>query len=197
MSRTLSNTLKTKFYFGAELVDLIKEKNKDLLDQIIHCYVSVFNESWSEKWDFESASREIIESFSMDSNRIPLAVFLFDQSKVVGFAWAVITTDDYISAKKDMPFPVSMPEKNDGISVLKFWLNIWNKKKILIFREMGVLKSYRGGHAISLFYPIIRCANKHGCNYINYWTSSKSPTFTMGLSISFYAIDTQYFVAWT
>ncbi len=188
MRSSSSTALTTKFYLGDQLNDLLSQKNKGLLDQIIQCYIEVFNESWGEKWDYESASNEITSSFKNNKSRIPLAVFLFDKSRVVGFAWAIITDIIHIESEKDMPFNILKGEKNDGVDSLKFWMKIWGKKSILVFREMGVLKSYRGGHALSLFLPIIKSARENNCDYINYWTSPESATFKLGLSIGFWPI---------
>jgi hypothetical protein len=187
MKWTPSNILTTKFYFGAELTNLINEE-KVILDQIIHCYITVFNESWGEEWNYDAASKEIISSFSSSKHRIPLAVLLFDRSKVVGFAWAVVTEAEFLSPERDMPFHAKQSEKIDGVNSVKFWLNQASKSRILIFREMGVLKSYRGGNAMTLFFPIIQRANVLGCDYVNYWTSVKSPTLKMGLSFGFWPI---------
>lgn len=179
-----------KFNVGRRFVQLvIKDKEVEALDteflrKIALCYQEVFNESWGEEWTEASALREILKSFKAEEGREFIGTVLLRGEKVVGFSWGVVADVNAISPNRDMPFESPLNEKEDSLRTLAHWLEVsGGGQKVLIFREIGALKSVRGRLAGALAFHLLDSAIQGGAQSLFLWTSPKSAAFKLSLGL--------------
>ena len=122
-----------KMYRGRELESLT---HRQFLE-IANCYKEVFNESWGESWTTASAMKEVKDSLKCSPHRIPIAMFLNRNECIVGFAWGMLLDKEDLMLR-DMNFYLPKGKKQEGIDVLKYWLDNVAKKKECSFIENSV-----------------------------------------------------------
>ncbi len=172
-----------KVYFGKEL-ELLTDLQ---LLEIANCYKEVFNESWGESWTTESALKEVRENFTWRKHRIPVAAFLCVDSRIVGFAWALLQESEYLM-ERDMPFDLPIKEKRIGLNVSRYWLDAIVRKKIFLWREVGVLRPYRRDITAFLGLTLFNRAYESGHDTIMLWTNLSSQEFKWGLGMGLFPL---------
>jgi hypothetical protein len=171
---------KLRFISGKDLSN-IKPKERE---SIACLYRDVFNEDWGENWTFESALKEVSESFTPEEGREPLVTLLYAGDEIVGFAWAVKTSKNRIEVARDLPYGIPPYKKTEAKNALCYWLDaVVGKSRVLVFREIGVLKKYRERASAYLTYPIIKDALESGYETLFFWTSPESAAFKLGLGL--------------
>jgi len=167
--------------FEGNQVDRLSESQ---LVQIAHCYREIFNESWGESWDEVSALREVKYNLRVERGRTPIASFLYQGHKLIGFAWGVLLNKDSLAAERDMPFGLHSDEKEKGLKVSLYWLdNIAKQNKLFLLRELGVLKTHRKLMAPFLTISAFKRAINLGYNTTLFWTNIDSGVFNWGLGV--------------
>ena len=123
-------------------------------------------------------------SLKAGEDRQPLLSLLFNKNELCGFAWIILTTVAHISID-DMPFNLDDQEKIQGLEVTKTWFNKIDIKKIVIFREVGVLKKYQvvKGEQLAprLTLPIIKAADSKNYESLFYWTNPNNTVYRYGI----------------
>jgi hypothetical protein len=172
-------------YSGTELSRL---SEKELVD-IAHCYASVFNQSWREKWTEASVLEEVREVFTPKEGREPLATIIWKQEKAIGFAWGVLTDIDHLIAERDMPFSLPSELKHEGIEKAKLWLRkVAHTSRVFLYREFGCLSEYKGRMASPLTLEILNKARENDCKVLLLWTSIQSRVFDLGVGARWFPI---------
>ena len=162
----------------------VEELDSELLKKIARCYREVFNESWGEKWTLGSAEAEILKSFRSENGREFIGTILLQGEEVIGFSWGVLADISCVSAERDFPFHSPLPEKQTALKALLRWLEVSRAgDKVLIFREIGALKSVRGRLAGHLAFHLFRAGLEGGASKMFLWTSPNSAAFRLGLGL--------------
>ena len=91
LKKKMGQAFTIKTCFGKELEWLTNEQ----LLEIANCYKEVFNESWGESWTTESALEEVTDALTWRPHRIPIAAFLYENHKVVGFSWGLLMQKEH------------------------------------------------------------------------------------------------------
>lgn len=176
-----------RIYGSREIALLAKED----IDGFAECYKEIFNQYWNEKWTKKTAKDIIKKGLITANEREPAISLLFDDKKVVGFAWIILAGADAISTE-DMPYELTEIEKEEGIKIIKYWLSLVNQKKIVIYRELGIFDKYQnldGNHMASkITIPIIEKAYSSGYKTLFCWTSPNNVIFKHGLGFCWYPI---------
>ena len=177
----------------------IKRLKDAVYQKIAECYVIVFKESWNEKWTIDSALKEIKRGLEVSKNRKPILTLMWDHDRVVGFSWIILTEINSIGTG-DMPSKineegidcVSIEEKRQGLVDTKYWFNLAKKEKIVIYKDLGILKDYQNKGKIHpasmLTIPAMEIALTGGYDVLFYWTSAESAAFKQGLGFGWHPI---------
>ena len=186
----INRVLKTKLgenyrlerFYGEQLgkIDIFKWK------EIARCYKQIFNESWGESWTDESALKQVRKMLNWNGDRIPLAVFLYHENRVIGFSMGQIMEQDQLNLDEDMSSALSKSKKNEGMKVMNYWLDsVVHKQRFLFFRELGVLKSFQ--HEVSPFLglPLIDKARNMSCDVVFCRVNTTSKAFKWHLGVGF------------
>lgn len=186
----INRVLKNKFgeqyrieqFHGEELAQL----DSATWAQVAECYKTIFNESWGESWTQESAMAEVSRMLDWTGTRIPLAVLLYHESKVIGFSMGQIMDKRDLTLEEDMSSMLSQKKKKEGMAVMKYWLDsVVNKEKFLFFRELGVLREYQVEVSPFLGLPLIEKARKHACDVVFCRVNTKCKAFKWHLGVGF------------
>lgn len=158
--------------------------DKKMLHGLSACYCETFNESWQEDWTMNQALKNISQNLLKSENRRPLLSLLLDQEKIIGFSWVILTHAENILFD-DLPFGADKYEKGSALSSINKWLKLIGRKKILAYKELGILKKYRNTssrHLASLLsLPLLKKAYSSGYKTAFQWTSASSPAFKLSL----------------
>lgn len=169
----------------------IEDLSSDLLINLAYCYKKVFNYFWQDNWTKKTALEKVKSGLAITDKRKPILSLMFDQGRVVGFAWIILTTLEAIT-KEDMPFDITDKEKEYGVRVVKYWLKIARHNKVAIYRELGIEKNYQnwqGVHMAShLNLLIARGALEVGYNLLIYWTNPRAATFKQCIRLGWHPI---------
>lgn len=186
----INRVLKNKFgecyrverFYGEDLATL----SEDVWKQIAHCYKTIFNESWGESWTDESAMTEVRKMLDWTGSRIPLAVLLYHESKVIGFSMGQVMEKKDLTLEEDMSPTLPLSKKKEGMAVMKYWLgSVVNKEKFLFFRELGVLREYQLEVSPFLGLPLIEKARKLSCDVVFCRVNTKCKAFKWHLGVGF------------
>lgn len=162
----------------------INSLSQEIIDSFAECYKEIFNQHWNENWTKKAAENVIKRELVVAKERKSNISLLFDDKKVVGFAWIVLATINSISIE-DMPYDLTKIEKEDGVKIIKYWLNLVNQKKIIIYRELGIYNKYQNLNnehvASKITFPIIKKAYDKGYKALFCWTSPSNVIFKLGL----------------
>lgn len=166
--------------------------NKKLVRNIASCYKEIFNSPpWRESWTQKSAETQIKETLKPRSDRTPLLTLLFEEKRVIGFLWIILTTAESITLN-DMPYDLSNEEKQIGLKTTRYWLEKNHHKKIVIFREVGLLEEYRRINefrvASYMIPPIIKEAYRRKYKLLFYWTKMNNAVYEIGLGFGWHPI---------
>jgi hypothetical protein len=165
-------------YINEELENL----SSQLIFDIANCYKQIYKQSWGEEWTIEDALKEVKHSFIYSEGRIPIASIVFLEEMVIGFAWGLMTDTSHLIAESDMPFKLPAELKEEGITKTIFRLQeISNVDRLFMYREIAVLKEYRGHIGPHLGMTILSNANEMGYNVLLAWTHIESRAFEFGL----------------
>ena len=186
INRVLKNKFGDSFrverFYGQELAQL----DDDIWVQIADCYKTIFNQSWGESWTDESAMTEVRRMLDWTGSRIPLAVLMYHESKVIGFSMGQVMEKGDLTLEEDMSPTLSATKKKEGMSVMKYWLDsVVNKEKFLFFRELGVLREYQLEVSPFLGLPLIEKARKLSCDVVFCRVNTKCKAFKWHLGVGF------------
>ena len=169
----------------------INSLSQEIIDSFAECFKEIFNQYWNEKWTKKIAEDIIKKGLIATEKRKSNISLLFDDKKVVGFAWIVLATTDSIGIE-DMPYELTEIEKEEGIKIIKYWLNMVNQKKVVIYRELGIYSKFqnlKNEHMASrITIPLIKMAYDDGYKALFYWTNPNNVTFKLGLGFCWYPI---------
>lgn len=173
---------------GKEAISISSNK----LIKLAQCYKEVFNYAWQEEWTIDSALEELKRGLAISEKRLPLLSFIKQDNEIHGFALAILSSVDEICCD-DMPFNLCKQKKEEGVKVVKYWCQLANHDKVLIFRELGVKKEYQiwqGTHMGSILnLQIARAAKNAGYKVLIYWTdASKTNVFIQCLGLCWHPI---------
>ncbi len=178
----LGEDYQLKTYFGDEVAHISEATINDLA----HCYMNVFNESWGESWTLSSAKSEITHSLRSDPDRIPLISLLYKGEAIIGFCWVLLMHKSAMSKEHDMPWELSDPEKTNGMSISHYWLSeVVKKDRIMFIKELGVLKEFRQVVSPFLSIPILERSAQMGYDVGFLWTNVNSKAFKWGLGVGY------------
>ena len=162
----------------------INSLSQEVIDGFAECYKKIFNQYWNEQWTKEIAENIIKKGLISTKERKSSISLLFDGKKVVGFAWIVLAAVDSIGIE-DMPHGLKKIEKEYGIKVVRYWLNLVKQKKVLIYRELGIFDKYQNlqsSHMASkIAILMIKRACDDGYKALFCWTSPSNVIFKQGL----------------
>lgn len=182
LKEKLGEEYQLKTFFGDEVLTM----NELTLNDLAECYMNVFNESWGESWTISSAKSEITNSLRNDPNRIPLISLLYKDDKIIGFCWVLLMNQRAMSKELDMPWELSDPEKESGMTISKYWLSeVVKKDRIMFIKELGVLKEYRQVVSPFLSIPILERSANMGYDVGFLWTNVNSKAFKWGLGVGY------------
>ncbi len=174
--------------YDCRYIDLLPQ---EVIDSFAECYKEIFNQYWNEKWTKETAENIIKKGLVAAKERKSIISLLFDDKRVVGFAWIVLAAIDSVNIE-DMPYNLTETEKEYGVKAVKYWLNSVNQRKIIIYRELGIYNKYqnlKNEHIASrITLPIIKKAYDKEYNALFYWTNPNNATFKLGLGFCWYPI---------
>ena len=167
--------------YDCRYIDLLPQ---EVIDSFAECYKEIFNQYWDEKWTKETAENIIKKGLVVSKERKSIISLLFDDKRVVGFAWIVLAAIDSVNIE-DMPYNLTKTEKEDGVKAIKYWLNLVNQRKIIIYRELGIYNKYqnlKNEHIASkITLPIIKKAYDEEYKALFCWTSPSNVIFKLGL----------------
>jgi hypothetical protein len=182
-----SGALKIELFTGNKLQSF----HKNFLEDTARCYQIVFNHFWQEQWTLESARDEIKRSLREINNRRPIISLLTRNGEVKGFAWIIMTDLDGLG-EDDMPFDLSESKKKQGLEATKYWLRKAGHNRVVIFREIGILKDYffseKKHNASRLSLPIIKTAYEEGYRALIYWSDPDNSSFQQGIGFGWHPI---------
>jgi hypothetical protein len=182
LKEKLGEEYQLKTYFGDEVLHI----DEDTLNDLAHCYMTVFNESWGESWTISSAKSEISHSLRSDPERIPLISLLYRGKAIIGFCWVLLMHKSAMSKEHDMPWELSDAEKVSGMTISEYWLSeVVKKDRIMFIKELGVLKEYRQVVSPFLSIPILERSANMGYDVGFLWTNVNSKAFKWGLGVGF------------
>ncbi|MEA1963150.1 MAG: hypothetical protein U9M94_02820 [Patescibacteria group bacterium] len=169
----------------------INSLSQEIIDSFAECYKEIFNQYWNEKWTKKTAENIIKKGLVAAKERKSSISLLFNNKRVVGFAWIVLADAGSISVD-DMPYELTETEKKDGIKTIKYWLNLVSQKKVVIYRELGIYSKFqnlKGEHVASMItIPLVKMAYDDGYKALFYWTNPNNVTFKLGLGCCWYPI---------
>ncbi len=188
MKTNKANHFQVKTFSPVDLPELTVSEFEDLA----RCYMEIFNEDiWNENWTMEKAVKEIKEGLKIKKGRKPLVSFLFYQGRIIGFAWIILIDKKFLTLK-DMPIGMSLQKKKQGLKTVQYWLDLANQEKLAVYKELGVLKSFRNNirsHIASeLTLPLFDTALKQDHRCLICWTSSLSSSFKRSVRFGWHPI---------
>ena len=80
-----------------------------------------------------------------------------------------------------MPFDLSIKKKAEGLRVSRYWLDNVVKKKVFLWRELGVSKQYRREIAPFLCFPLFSESSINGYEVMLLSTNLSSQVFKICL----------------
>lgn len=167
-----------KAYYGEEVLSIPEAT----FDALARCYMTVFNESWTEA----SAKREIKDSLQWNPSRIPLLSLLFKDADIIGFCWVLLLDKSALSMERDMPWALSDAEKRGGLAISTYWMDeVVKKDRIMFIKELGALKEHRQKVSPFLSIPLFERAVQMGYDVAFLWTNVYSKAFKWGLGVGF------------
>lgn len=171
--------------------EVSKLTNSEIHD-IATCYSEIFSEDfWGEKWSVESAMTEVGNGLKTDEKRRPQLSLLLDENSIVGFAWVVLTDKDSLNLE-DMPINLSQSKKHQALTTVQYWLDLACRDKVIIFKEIGILKTYRyrvDAHSASeMTLPLFNEAVSKGHHCVICWTSPGSSSFKRSIRFGWHPI---------
>lgn len=182
MQHKFGDEYRLERFYGTELGRLSAETWL----QLAQCYKTIFNESWGESWTDESAMAEIRKILDCRGPRIPMAVLLYCEDKVIGFSMGQIMGREDLLLEEDMSPTLPMRKKKEGMAVMTYWLDsVVKKEKFLFFRELGVLRQYQLEVSPFLGLPLIEKARRHACDVVFCRVNTRSKAFKWHLGVGF------------
>ena len=172
--------------------NVLEQLSEQELINIAICFKDVFNDPdgpWKEAWTLQSAIEEIRKPLTQTDHRNPILTLLKANDKLIGFGIGVLTDLEHL-IEDDMPHSLDSSRKKRGVRNIRESIEIREQFKILILREIAVIKKYRSLWVPNILYPISKIAleNEYDAGY--FWTRKKSKIFEYGIGVKWTNIYT-------
>ena len=168
---------------GESLIDFFNQKGTE----IARVYKAIFEgHPFYEEWPEEKAFNWCHECLSRQG---ALAAFLIDDGMVKGFIFGTIIAPKELSAK-DLPFCATKEEQKDALMILRE--EFLNEETVLVIREMGALRGYRGVAAPNMIQNFFIQSLNLGAQRVIYWTKVSSPAYSLGVGYGWRPLSLQF-----